>query len=158
MDLETAYKRMRQDIHKFAHRAIGDEAEDIVQETFFCAYRARETFDENKDIRPWIWAIARNKIIDLLRRRQKGNEIRRQIEFTDLTPPETGKINLESLAGNQRKAIEMRTLGFSIREISAEMRVSDQAVRCAIYRAKRKLMKMEKRRSARDEHGKEGKV
>jgi RNA polymerase sigma-70 factor (ECF subfamily) len=38
----------------------GDEAEDVAQETFIRAYRARASFDPSREWRPWLLRIATN--------------------------------------------------------------------------------------------------
>jgi RNA polymerase sigma-70 factor, ECF subfamily len=57
----------------FAYRAVGsrEAAEDVVQETFVRAWKAADSFDaERGAVSTWLFAIARNVIIDLRRRQQ----------------------------------------------------------------------------------------
>lgn len=54
-----------------AHRALGDRhaAEDVVQEVFVKAWKARRSFDPRvSSERTWLHAIARNAVIDRMRR------------------------------------------------------------------------------------------
>src|SRR5947208_1300130 len=46
-----------------------DQAEDIVQDILFAVHLKRHTWDANAPFAPWLFAIARNKLIDALRRR-----------------------------------------------------------------------------------------
>src|SRR5579871_1596481 len=46
-----------------------DQAEDIVQEILLAVHLKRHTWDVNAPFAPWLFAIARNKLIDTLRRR-----------------------------------------------------------------------------------------
>src|SRR5215472_17629475 len=48
-----------------------DQAEDIVQEILLAVHLKRHTWDANAPFAPWLFAIARNKLIDALRRRGK---------------------------------------------------------------------------------------
>lgn len=46
-----------------------EAAEDLVQDTFFSALRAIDTFKQNSSEKTWLIAILKNKIIDYYRRR-----------------------------------------------------------------------------------------
>ncbi len=45
--------------------------EEAVQQTFLNAWRAADTFDDRRDLAPWLYTIARRTSIDLLRREQR---------------------------------------------------------------------------------------
>jgi RNA polymerase sigma-70 factor (ECF subfamily) len=45
-------------------------AEDLVQETFFSAFKAKETFKGNSSEKTWLTAILKNKIIDFYRKKE----------------------------------------------------------------------------------------
>src|SRR5204862_454652 len=46
-----------------------DQSEDIVQDILLAVHLKRHTWDTNAPFAPWLFAIARNKLIDQLRRR-----------------------------------------------------------------------------------------
>src|SRR5437868_15481458 len=46
-----------------------DSSEDIVQEILLAVHLKRHTWDPSAPFGPWLFAIARNKLIDALRRR-----------------------------------------------------------------------------------------
>ena len=46
-----------------------DQSEDIVQEILLAVHLKRQTWDATAPFAPWLFAIARNKLIDALRRR-----------------------------------------------------------------------------------------
>ncbi|MER9883753.1 RNA polymerase sigma factor [Mesorhizobium sp. M0118] len=52
------------------------DAEDVMQEALFEAYRKIETLDDASALRPWLFRIAHNRCIDFLRSRQ----VRQQAE------------------------------------------------------------------------------
>lgn len=55
------------EIYRFALRAVRDQAgaQDVVQETFLRAWRARDRFDPQiASLRTWLFSIARNVVID----------------------------------------------------------------------------------------------
>lgn len=62
MDFESVYQRYFKDIFLFL-RSISvseDLAEEITQETFTKSLKTIDTFDGRKDIRAWLFTIARN--------------------------------------------------------------------------------------------------
>jgi len=63
----------RRELHLHCYRMLAsfDEAEDAVQETLLRAWRARESFDGGPMARAWLYRIATNVCLDLLRRRAR---------------------------------------------------------------------------------------
>jgi RNA polymerase sigma-70 factor (TIGR02943 family) len=50
-------------------------AEDIVQETFLSAWKARDSYQGHASEKNWLYAICKNKIIDYYRRQSSGMAI-----------------------------------------------------------------------------------
>ena len=70
--IREAYSAHGAELYRFALRSLDDPgmAEEAVQETFLRAWRAAERYDpELASLRTWLFAIARNVIIDLSRAR-----------------------------------------------------------------------------------------
>jgi RNA polymerase sigma-70 factor (ECF subfamily) len=70
--LHAAFVAHGGELFGFARRSLGDAgaAEDVVQETFVRAWRARERFDPSiGTLRTWLFAIARRLVIDHARSR-----------------------------------------------------------------------------------------
>ena len=70
--MRDAYEAHAGELYGFACRCLGEAplAEEAVQETFLRAWRAADRFDpEIGSRRTWLFAIARNVIIDLSRSR-----------------------------------------------------------------------------------------
>lgn len=70
--VREAYAAHGAELYRFALRGLGDGAlaQDVVQETFLRAWRARERFDPQvAGLRAWLFGIARNVVIDLHRAR-----------------------------------------------------------------------------------------
>jgi RNA polymerase sigma-70 factor (ECF subfamily) len=59
---ETLVLEHQQAILRLAYLMLGDasDAEDIAQEAFVRAFRALDTFDETRPVRPWLLSIAAN--------------------------------------------------------------------------------------------------
>jgi RNA polymerase sigma-70 factor (ECF subfamily) len=69
--LRAAYGAHGPELYRFALRQLGDQhaAQDIVQEVFLRAWRAADSFDPAvAGLRVWLFAIARNAVVDELRR------------------------------------------------------------------------------------------
>lgn len=83
--LETI-ARLRPKLHRYCTRMTGSvfDGEDIVQDALFQAYRKLETFDDGRPLSPWLFRIAHNRCIDVLRRR----ELQRDAE-ADAAGPES---------------------------------------------------------------------
>src|SRR5262249_62163053 len=56
-------------------RAAGVDAEDVVQEVLLALHLKRSTWARGTPVAPWVAAIARNKIVDSLRRRGHRTEV-----------------------------------------------------------------------------------
>src|SRR5258708_6237737 len=55
--------------HRFARIGHGPaEAEDLVQEALMAIHTRRHTYDRSQPLTPWVYAIARYKFLDYLRR------------------------------------------------------------------------------------------
>ena len=55
---------------QYARRRLGAVPwiDDVVQETLMAVHRARQTYDPVKPFAPWFYAVATNRMIDVLRR------------------------------------------------------------------------------------------
>lgn len=69
----TLVRRHRRELHVHCYRMMAsfDEAEDTVQETLLRAWRSRASFDGSSLARAWLYRIATNVCLDVLRRRSR---------------------------------------------------------------------------------------
>lgn len=70
--LEVLIQRYLKPIYGFAYRHTGSvqEAEDIAQEVFVKIWRNLKKFDQEKKFKTWIFTIAKNAIIDFLKKKK----------------------------------------------------------------------------------------
>ncbi|MFK4100206.1 RNA polymerase subunit sigma-70 [Streptomyces sp. NPDC019531] len=70
IDFAALTEQYRREIQVHCYRMTGsyDEAEDLVQETFLRAWRARDGFQGRASARTWLYRIATNACLDQLRR------------------------------------------------------------------------------------------
>ncbi len=69
----AAAERHRRELHVHCYRMLAsfDEAEDAVQETLLRAWRARDRFGGVLQVRAWLYKIATNVCLDLIRARSR---------------------------------------------------------------------------------------
>jgi RNA polymerase sigma-70 factor, ECF subfamily len=70
-ELRELYRRYAPELFGFATSALGDRelAEEVVQDVFVQLWRHAEDYDQRRaSVRTWLYAIARNRIIDAHRR------------------------------------------------------------------------------------------
>jgi RNA polymerase sigma-70 factor (ECF subfamily) len=82
--LAAAAERHRRELHVHCYRMLASfhEADDAVQETFLRAWRHRDRLDGEGAVRPWLYRIATNVCLDMLRRRSR--QARRVASHTEV--------------------------------------------------------------------------
>jgi RNA polymerase sigma-70 factor (ECF subfamily) len=74
---EEFLNAIRRDMVKFAHLQLRDEsqAEDVVQEALMAALAKAGEFAGRSALKTWVFAILKNKIVDLIRRQARTTNI-----------------------------------------------------------------------------------
>ena len=91
--LRAVYGRFATAVFSLARRILGDgtEAEDVLQEVFVQVWREAGSFDRSRGSVPaWLMSIARNRSIDRLRSRRRGEAVRQEKELGELLEPVPG--------------------------------------------------------------------
>jgi RNA polymerase sigma-70 factor (ECF subfamily) len=123
------------------------EVEDLVQEVLLTIHLKRGTWDQSRPIGPWVAAIARNRLIDVLRRRRHTTVsidfLVDSLQAEDLTP-ELSTRDIDTLLGHlkpkQREIVRSISLnGASIRETADRLQMTEGAVRVTLHRALKAL-------------------
>ena len=79
-----------------------DWAEDVVQETFLCAFKSLHSYDSRFSFRTWLWTILLNQCRRHYKQRSKGLFVRAWSEQTDRTEPSCPDTPVERLAAKER--------------------------------------------------------
>jgi RNA polymerase sigma-70 factor (ECF subfamily) len=101
-------------VYAYVQRLVGDDhlAEDLTQDVFVSVHRALPMYDPARDPRPWVFAIATNKLRDHWRARgiDAGGASLEQDELAQLLPaeesPPEGNLSQTELAERVRGAVE----------------------------------------------------
>jgi RNA polymerase sigma-70 factor (ECF subfamily) len=157
--------RHSRSVFRLAYRMTGNEqdSEDVVQETFLRAYKQLHRWEARSSFGTWLYRIAANYSLDLMRRRKRHGEVTmndsgpdddalemaQALPSTDAGPERllfsnrvqacvTGALN--ELSQQERTAFVLRHFeGQSIDEISAALGLSGNAAKHSIFRAVQKL-------------------
>ena len=108
-------QRYQRELHVHCYRMLAsfDDAEDAVQETFLRAWRGRDGFDGGTMFRAWLYRIATNVCLDMLRRRaHRASALRSFAEVPWLQPYPDRLLDEATAPGEQPDAavIERETI------------------------------------------------
>ncbi|MBS0241459.1 MAG: sigma-70 family RNA polymerase sigma factor [Proteobacteria bacterium] len=126
----------------------GDETEDIVQEALLAIHLKRHTWDQARPLKAWVYAIARYKLVDVLRRRGTGIAIPIEDVAETLADDRAAKEgaagDIDRLLGylgeRQRRIVNAVTIeGLTAAEAAARLNMSEGAVRVALHRSLKAL-------------------
>jgi RNA polymerase sigma-70 factor (ECF subfamily) len=165
---EILVRRHQAGIFNVAYRMFGNrhDAEDAAQDTFLRAFRALDTFDENRPLVPWLKRIAINVCLNRLEKER----IRPAVTATDINRPSQERASMDDwrhvrpspeqeavanesagqvrtmilrLPPQYRVAIELRHFqGLSYREMAESLDRSVGNVKSDLFRARKMLAQM----------------
>ncbi|MGA7181602.1 MAG: sigma-70 family RNA polymerase sigma factor [Thiobacillaceae bacterium] len=133
---------------RLAH--LQDEVEDLVQESLLAIHNKRQTYDADQPLTAWVHAIAKYKLIDLLRRRASRDvltdPLNDEMDFLSSADSEAaeakrdlGKL-LAQLPDRQRLPIVHTKLeGLSVTEAAQITGMSESAVKVGVHRGMKAL-------------------
>ncbi len=120
---EALYRRYARPVFGLALRRLGERmnAEDAVQETFAAIWRSARTYRQDRGAgAPWLYAVARNAIVDRSRSRSEPPGEGPELPSDEPTPAERAETSytswrvhraLETLPENEREVIELAYYG-----------------------------------------------
>lgn len=144
-------------VYRFCLARCGDStvAEDVTAETFFAAASAIASNVDEVLGRPWLFVVARRRLVDHWRRAERHR--RRILRILELGEARDGTADelapsdsegaavlraLQSLSPRQRTALALRYLDdYSVAEVAATMDVDYRAAESLLARGRRSFIK-----------------
>lgn len=132
-------------------RGQAEDAEDLVQETLVALHTRRHTYDPNYPLTAWMYAIARYRLIDFLRRaKHRAHAPLDSVDVGDVDPQFDASdakrdvaALLDKLPEKQKIAIRLVKLeDRSIREAAAATGLSESDIKISIHRGLKTLMRL----------------
>lgn len=153
------FDRYHQSLYRYCLAIVGDlqDAQDALQNTMVKVLRALPGEERKLELKPWLYRIAHNESIELLRRRREARPL-----DMGLVAPGAGLAeeamtrdrlrrlisDLDELPERQRGALVMRELaGLDFAEIGAALGTSPAVARQTLYEARLSLRKMDEGRA-----------
>src|SRR3954451_1329160 len=148
---EALYDAYQRRLLTFCQHMLGsrEEAEDVLQHTFMAAYRSLRAGYEVADLKPWLYTIARNRCLSVMRVR------REEVELDEGAPAIEGLAaqvdrradlrmlvrDVQRLPPDPRAALVLFEVGdHSHTEIAAVLGVRREKVKALVFQAREALM------------------
>ncbi|HYY18552.1 MAG TPA: sigma-70 family RNA polymerase sigma factor [Streptosporangiaceae bacterium] len=151
---EALVRRYQRPIYRLAVRMLDDtgEAEDVTQEVFVTAWRRLPGIQEGKAVRAWLYRIATNRCLNILRARKPTAPLQEETvpAASPAGSPEAWaeaherlvalRVALDRLTAEQRACWLLREVEeLSYAEIAGILHTTPQAVRGRLARARAEL-------------------
>ena len=148
--LETI-TQLRPSLHRYCSRMTGSvmDGEDVVQEALFEAYRKLDQFDDSRPLKPWLFQIAHNRCVDLLRKRGVRAEAETAAMVPEAVEPAEAPVlglgrAVEHLVANlppkERACVLLKDVfDYSLQEIAELVDSTVGGVKAALNRGRTKL-------------------
>ena len=149
--VREVFRRHAGAVQTVARSIVGDPelAADVVQQTFVKAWRSAETFDESRELAPWLYTIARRTAVDVLRRERRptagGHEEQVDVAVTTMSFERTWEVYevrraLDELPPEEREVVRLSHLvGLTHPEIADRLGIPVGTVKSRSSRAHRRL-------------------
>ena len=147
------YRRHHQALYRYCRAIVGNEedAADALQNTMTAALRALPGERREIRVKPWLYRIAHNESVSLLRRRAPHADLDAAADVAAQVGPDAGTrerlrqlvADLRELPDRQRGALVMRELsGLDYDDIAATLDTSAPATKQLVYEARTALHEM----------------
>jgi RNA polymerase sigma factor (sigma-70 family) len=153
------FERHHQALSRYCHSIVGnsDDAADALQNTMLKALRALPGETRAIALRPWLYRIAHNESISLLRARRDHSDLDTATELGDPAAHTIAEsreqlrdltADLRELTEQQRGTLLMRELaGLEFDDISVALQITATAAKQSVYEARRALQSLQEGRA-----------
>ena len=148
--IEALFARCERPLGRFLVQMVRDRslAEDLLQDTFHDAFRARSQLEATPNPEAWLFALARNRALTALRRRRRSVSAFVRLAQRDGHEQQDGDeivalhdLLERTLEPEERALLLLRYLhGFDAGELAVIAGSSPEAVRQRLSRLRRKLI------------------
>ncbi|MEM1127367.1 MAG: RNA polymerase sigma factor [Bacteroidota bacterium] len=151
----SLYNRHKEGVFIFCTKMLLDasQAEDMMQETFLRVYENKDRLLNAGAFKSWLFTIARNQCLNVLRRRHRQEPLTEQHQTAPLAPQELPSAQLEKseqvalvnqilqeLSPAYREVLILREYqNLSYEEIASITRSTLSAVKSRLFKARRKM-------------------
>ncbi|EKP14075.1 sigma-70 region 2 [Leptospira borgpetersenii serovar Mini str. 201000851] len=130
-----------------------EDREDLVQEILIGLHKARDSYREDRHPAPWVFAIARYKTIDYLRKKKVGDRTFNMDHLEIFASPEPVQEEPENVREILKKWLNvlderqkqilthLKLEGMSVREVSERTGLSESNIKVITHRAIQKIRK-----------------
>ncbi|HET6869682.1 MAG TPA: RNA polymerase sigma factor [Solirubrobacteraceae bacterium] len=145
-------------VYAVAYRVLGDRglAEEATQQTFVKAWRAAQSFDERRELGPWLAAIARRVAIDVYRR----EAVRSADPLESVSPGDPALVSapqsadtvydvwavreaVAQLPADEQEVVRLQHLdGFTHTQIAEKLGIAAGTVKSRSFRAHKRLAEL----------------
>lgn len=155
-EFNELYKLYSKELYKyFLYQVTNiDIAEELLQETFFQAFKSINSFNGKSSVKTWLYGVARNVYLKSLRKKDKFYKVNIddiEIECTKETPAVIYEkkeeikelyLKINKLEEAHRQVLILRAINnLSFREIGMILNKNENWARVTFHRAKGKLGK-----------------
>lgn len=148
---ETIYKRHHAQLLSYCRHIVGnrEEAEDALQQTFIKAHRAMSSGNPPRELRPWLYAVARNCCLSAIAARNPTSELDDRTASLAGLPEQVSQreelremvAGLGRLPEDQRSALLLAELeDLSHEEIASVLECPVSKVKALVYQARSSLI------------------
>ena len=150
--VRAVYQQFARPVATVARSVVGNDQsliDDVVQQTFTKAWQAAHTFDQSRELAPWLYAIARRTAIDQVRSERRPTRGDHEPEVDVAVPPaslertwEVFEVRraVEQLPPDEREIVRLgHMVGLTHPEIAQRLGIPVGTVKSRSHRAHRRL-------------------